>query len=224
MEKAKRVWIGLLTVLCTFCCIGVVACGGSNEGSNGSSGGNEDSHEQATAAEYLTFTLKKDDTYEITAKDKNNLPQSVALPSSYKGKPVTSIGASAFYNCSSLTGIEIPDAVTSIGEEAFRGCSSLTGVVIGNSVTSIGEGAFFNCSSLTSATIGNSVTNIGEYAFYNCINLTSVTFENPNGWRRFYSSTATSGTSISDSDLADSSTAARYLTLTYDDYYWKRSE
>ena len=39
--------------------------------------------------------------------------------------------------------------VTSIGELAFYGCSGITQVVIPNTVTSIGDGAFANCSGLT---------------------------------------------------------------------------
>ena len=53
--------------------------------------------------------------------------------------------------------------------------------------------------------------------------LTSVTFKNPNGWWYTSSSDATSGTSIPSSSLVDASTAAGYLTDTYDSYYWKRS-
>ena len=71
---------------------------------------------------------------------------------------VTSIGDSAFCNCTSLTSVTIPNSVTSIGEFAFRGCSSLTSVTIPNSVTSIGDGAFASCTSLTGirVTEGNS--------------------------------------------------------------------
>ncbi len=53
---------------------------------------------------------------------------SVIIPSKYKGIPVTSIGDYAFWLCSSLTSVTIPDSVTSIGYYVFYGCSSLTTV------------------------------------------------------------------------------------------------
>ncbi|MBR4045635.1 MAG: leucine-rich repeat protein [Alistipes sp.] len=88
---------------------------------------------------------------------------------------VTEIGYCAFITCTSLTNITIPDSVISIGNSAFRYCYSLRSVTIGNSVTKIGESAFYDCSSLTNVTIGNSVTEIGEGAFAFCYSLTSVT-------------------------------------------------
>ena len=71
----------------------------------------------------------------------------VTIPSTLGGKPVTSIGNSAFENCDGLTSVKIPDTVTSIGYGAFSCCSGLTSVMIPNSVW-IGYEAFCGCSGL----------------------------------------------------------------------------
>ena len=107
---------------------------------------------------------------------------SVSIPGkvTYEGSVyrVTSIGSYAFYNCSGLTSVVIPNSVTSIGKSAFYGCSGLTSVMIPNSVTSIGESAFESCSGLTSVVIPNSVTSIGNGAFGDT-HLRTIVLQNP---------------------------------------------
>ena len=97
---------------------------------------------------------------------------SITIPDS-----VTSIGESAFSYCTSLTSITIPDSVTSIGKQAFRGCTSLTSITIPDSVTVIDERVFYRCFSLDSVSISNSVRYIAERAFENCISLTSIIYQ-----------------------------------------------
>jgi hypothetical protein len=88
---------------------------------------------------------------------------------------VTSIGASAFGNCSSLTQVEIPNSVTNIGDEAFFNCGSLKDITIPASLGSIGQWVFNQCGSLTSVTIPEGVSSIGFNAFSACGSLTNVT-------------------------------------------------
>ena len=124
---------------------------------------------------YYNITSQADKTVAVTYRGSyynsysNEYSGEVKIPESvtYSGDTysVTSIGGNAFYECSSLTSVEIPNSVTSIGISAFWGCSSLTSVEIPNSVTSIGNYAFRFCSNLTSVELPNSMASIGKYAF-----------------------------------------------------------
>ena len=93
------------------------------------------------------------------------------------GNTIQQIGSYAFYGCSSLKAVTLPQSITSIGYGAFYGCSGLTSVIIPNRVTSIAGETFRNCTGITSITIPNSVANIGSSAFSGCTNLASVYIE-----------------------------------------------
>lgn len=87
---------------------------------------------------------------------------------------VTEIGVGAFYNCTSLKDVKIPDSITKIGDYAFY-CVPLTSIIIPDSVTEIGTKAFSECHQLNSITLPNLVTVIGDEAFSRCSALTSIT-------------------------------------------------
>jgi hypothetical protein len=121
------------------------------------------------------------------------------------GDNVKGIGEYAFYGCSSLKSITIPNSVKSIGEYAFRGTGIydnddnwendvlyindclievdefISGAYkIKEGTRLIANSAFSECSSLASVTIPNSVTSIGSSAFEGCSNITSVTWNAKN--------------------------------------------
>ncbi len=145
-------------------------------------------------------------TYETTSY--NSYSGEVVIPNSvvYEGKSydVTSIGDEAFYDCTSLSSITLPEGLTSIGESAFYGCTNLkfnqfenakylgsennpylylfqansTGVsscTVNNRCKLIGDYAFHDRTSLTSITLPEGLTSIGGATFSGCTSLTSIT-------------------------------------------------
>ena len=98
-------------------------------------------------------------TYKGTDYDSRAYSSSVVIPASIVNGGITytviSIGEQAFWQCSGLTSVSIPNSVTSIGRYAFSFCSRLTDVTIPNSVTSIGLEAFSGCSGLTAITVAS---------------------------------------------------------------------
>ena len=60
---------------------------------------------------------------------------------------------SAFYNCTKLREIVIPEGVVSIGTDVFYNCTGLTSIVIPLSVKELGYGLFERCTSLGTLSI-----------------------------------------------------------------------
>ena len=78
---------------------------------------------------------------------------------------VTIIDYGAFYCCTSLTDVTLPESLISIENSAFSGCESLTNINVPNSVTSIGQDVFNYCTSLESVTLPNDLNSIDERTF-----------------------------------------------------------
>ncbi len=81
------------------------------------------------------------------------IPASVTYegPEDYNGTtyPVNAIYDQAFFNCSDLTSVTLPNSILSIGNFAFDSCIGLTEITLPSSLESIGEYAFWFCENLT---------------------------------------------------------------------------
>lgn len=86
--------------------------------------------------------------------------------------PVTMIGDRAFYNCTRLTGITLPDSVSVIGVYAFY-MTKITSIDLPDTVSEIGEGAFQN-TDLEVVKIPPLVTEISQLSFAGCTHLSCV--------------------------------------------------
>ena len=91
---------------------------------------------------------------------------------------VESIGKYAFYGCTGLTNIVLPEGIEYIENYAFEGCTSLMSIDIPHSVIALNAAAFRGCTSLTNVTIVNGLREIGHSAFYGCKNLVSIEIPN----------------------------------------------
>ncbi len=111
----------------------------------------------------LTYT---DTGSSITINSCDNFFQGdLIIPETIDGKPVTSIGPSAFIVIYGIKNVTIPASVTEIGEYAFLRCLNLCSVSIPAKVTSIRRGTFSECVKLIEINIPESTTEIADFAF-----------------------------------------------------------
>lgn len=112
-----------------------------------------------------TVTAISDSAFE---KESSSLYKNMIVPAS-----ITSLGASAFADCSELP-ITVEGVITKLGEATFSNCGLLSKIKLGGEMTSIPYMSFEGCSSLSTVTIPSMVEVIEENAFASCSALSSI--------------------------------------------------
>ena len=194
--KRFRFW--LMAALVMIFAVFAASCDGA---SGGTAGETEHQHNfeygscrecgEADPGVHFDFRLNTntdDKTYELRGGGSGCAV--LAVPKTYQGYPVVSIGEKAFYErnirevilhegiqtiggaafarCEALEKVTIPEGVTSIGGNAFYRCRRLQEITIPGSVRTIGAAAFSSCNRLVTIAIGDGVQEIWEYAFSGC--------------------------------------------------------
>ena len=150
-----------------------------------SDSGAEGEYEVKTSGDYEYYILD-DGTACITKYNGND--EKVIVPEKLDGIRVTDIGYSAFYGCTNLKEITIPDSVENIGDNPFMGCKNLLNINISanNPTLEFVDNAliyksekrlvcYLSASEESKYEISKEIKVIGDSAFSECENLKEIT-------------------------------------------------
>ncbi len=112
--------------------------------------------------------------YSVTAYIGNE--SVVEVPAKHNGKTVTMIGERAFYDCSQINEVVLPNTIKEIGTEAFGYCTSLTKIEIA-ACTRLKDKAFIGCTALAEIYFPDGLVSIGTSPFTECSSLVKITIE-----------------------------------------------
>ena len=137
---------------------------------------NESDSADAVSIDGLEYSINESGA---TVTGYSGSSSSVIIPSSITQDgidyPVISIDHSAFYGCSTIESVVIPDSVNSLGSNVFEGCSNLTDVVLGDNISTMGPMVFHQCTSLVSVKLPSSLKIIPYDTFRECRSLEEIT-------------------------------------------------
>ena len=167
----RKLKSALSLLLCMIMVFGAVAVGGEGIGAK---------LDGMKANAYSIFTYEVINGKVKIVRCDTAASGAVTVPASIDGKPVVSIGDSAFENCDGLTKVTISDGVKHIGSYAFSGCSKLANIDLPDSVQSAGLWAFWNCHGLTNINIPKYLHLAHSPTFLNCCALKSINVDSAN--------------------------------------------
>lgn len=99
----------------------------------------------------------------------------VTIPAEIDGAAVTSIGAGAFKDCTTLEKIALPSSIEQMGDGVFEGCTALRAFTMPESATVVTSSMFKGCTSLSTIKLHEGVTGIMAQSFAGCSSLQSIT-------------------------------------------------
>ena len=81
---------------------------------------------------------------------------------------VTSLGEYIFWDCLSLTEVNLPNSLTTLRKECFKHCTALKSITLPDNISMIDESAFEECNALETVIFPKSLKEVSTKAFYNC--------------------------------------------------------
>ena len=141
--------------------------------------------ETFTSGDYK-YTLLEDGTAKIT--EYKGKAKMLEVPAELDGHTVTGIGDMAFFFCSSLTNVTLPDSIKTIGGNPFIGCDKLLTIKVSpdHPTLAVIDGVLFEKSNKKlicypcgkqekTYSVPQGIREIGDYAFSGCDSLTGIT-------------------------------------------------
>lgn len=153
--------VTLLALLAALCCLLTVSAAAADAPTSG------------TCGENLTWTLDGEGTLTISG---------TGAMEEYEWRS----DVPWYQSRDSIKTVVIENGAASISDYAFYICTNLVSVTVPDSVTVIGKNAFYNCRSLTSVTFAGEcqLATIGKSAFDRCESLTDVSITDMDAWCR----------------------------------------
>ncbi|MCR4661210.1 MAG: leucine-rich repeat domain-containing protein [Clostridia bacterium] len=125
--------------------------------------------------EGILYEMANENEYVVSGYISKN--ETMVIPSTFNGKPVTGIKDYAFFSNDYIKNITIPESITKIGKYSFNSCFGLETINLPSKVDTISYGSFFNCKNLKTVSFDGTIKKIEPFAFANCPSLTKPVFD-----------------------------------------------